>query len=96
MLKLHSVLLSAAIAGCAGTPVSQGGKAEIVFAGNETIGIRWNPQLTNEREMRSKAVAFCGGRDVDELQSSAGTDASGGLQAKTWRCKTVPGSGAAR
>jgi hypothetical protein len=96
MLKLNSVLLTAALAGCASTPISQGGKAEIMFAGNETIRIRWNPQLTNQRDMRSVAIAFCGGRDVDELESSTDTDASGGLQAKTWRCKAFPGLGAGR
>lgn len=94
MLKLNWVLLTAALAGCASTSISQGGKAEIMSAGNETIRIRWNPQLTNERDMRSIAMAFCGGRDVDELPSSAGTDASGGLPEKTWRCEAFPGFGA--
>lgn len=91
MLKLNSLLLASALAGCAGTPISQGGKAEIVSAVDETIRMRWNPQLTNEREMRSTAVAFCGGRAVDELQSAPDTEAPGGLQAKTWRCKVFPG-----
>ncbi|KQT11260.1 hypothetical protein [Ramlibacter sp. Leaf400] len=90
MLKLNAVLLASALAGCS-TPISQGGKSEIVSAANETIRMRWNPQLTNEREMRSVAIAFCGGRDVDELQSLPDTDASSGLQAKTWRCKLFPG-----
>lgn len=94
MLKLNSVLLTAALAGCAATPISQGGKAEVLFAGNETIRIRWNPQLTNERAMRSIAIAFCGGRDVDELPSSTDTGAAGGLPEKTWRCEAFPGFGA--
>jgi hypothetical protein len=94
MRKLHSVLLAAALAGCASTPISQGGKAEIVFAGNETIRIRWNPQLTNERDMRAKAIAFCGGRKVDDLEGSTETGASGSLQAKSWRCETFSGTGA--
>ena len=94
MRKLNLVLMAAALAGCASTPISQGGKAEIVFAGNETIRIRWNPQLTSEREMRSKAIAFCGGRNVDELEASTDTGASGSLQAKTWRCETFSGTGA--
>ena len=94
MRQLNSVLLAATLAGCAGTPVSQGGKAEIVFAHSDTIRIRWNPQLTNERDMRSKAIAFCGGRDVDELDASAETGTSGGLQAKTWRCEAFSGTGA--
>jgi hypothetical protein len=93
MRELKSVLLAAALSGCASTPVSQGGAAEIMLAGNETIRIRWNPQFTNERAMRSKAIAFCGGRDVDLLESSTATEASGGLQANTWRCKAFPGSG---
>ena len=96
MLKLSSVLLTAALAGCASTPISQGGKAEIIFAGNETIRIRWNPQLTNERDMRSVAIAFCGGRDVDAVQSSTDRDAPGGLQEKTWQCEVFPGVGAGR
>lgn len=91
MLKLHSVLLVPALAACAGPPISQGGKAEVVYAVEETIRMRWNPQLTNEREMRSTAIAFCGGRDVDELQAAPDTDASGAVQAKTWRCKAFPG-----
>lgn len=95
MPKLNLVLLTAALAGCASTSISQGGKAEIMSAGNETIRIRWNPQLTNERNMRSIAIAFCGGRDVDELQSSADTDA-GSLPEKTWRCEAFPGFGAGR
>jgi hypothetical protein len=93
MLKLSSVLLTAALAGCASTPISQGGKAEIMFASNDTIRIRWNPQLTSERDMRSIAMAFCGGRDVDQVQSSTDADAPGGLQEKTWHCKVFPGVG---
>jgi hypothetical protein len=95
MQVMTAVLLAAALAGCAGTPISQGGKAEIVFARNETIRVRWNPQLTNEREVRSKAIAFCAGRDVDELDASTETGASGTLQAKTWRCEPFSGTGAA-
>lgn len=67
-----------------------------MFAGNETIRIRWNPQLTNERDMRSIAIAYCGGRGVDELQFPMDTEAPGGLQAKTWRCQAFPGFGAGR
>lgn len=93
MRMLDSVVLAAALAGCAGTPISQGGKAEIVFAGSETIRIRWHPQRTNEREMRSKAIAFCGGRDVDEVDASTETGASGTLQVKTWRCEPFSGVG---
>ena len=96
MRELKSMLLVAALAGCASTPISEGGAAEIMLASNETIRIRWNPQLTNERAMRSKAIAFCGGRDVDVLESSTATDASGGLQANTWRCRVFPGSGSGR
>lgn len=88
------LLLAAALAGCAGTPLGEGGKAEIVFAQNETIRIRWNPQRTSERDMRAKAMAFCGGRKVDELDSATEAGASGGLQAKTWRCENFPGTGA--
>jgi hypothetical protein len=96
MFKLSWVLLTAAIAGCASTPISEGGKAEILYASNDTIRIRWNPQLTSERDMRSLAIAFCGGRDVDAMQSSADKDAPGGLQEKTWQCKVFPGVGAGR
>jgi hypothetical protein len=96
MLKISSVLLTAALAGCASTPISQGGKSEILFASNDTFRIRWNPQLTSERDMRSLAIAFCGGRDVDEVHSSTGPDAPQGLQEKTWQCKVFPGVGAAR
>ncbi len=95
MLKISSVLLTAAaVAGCASTPVSQGGKAEILYASNDTIRIRWNPQLTNERAMRSLAIAFCGGRDVDQVQSSTDRDAPGGPRETTWQCKIFPGVGA--
>ena len=94
MRKLDAVLLAAALAGCAGTPISQGGKAEIVSAGSDTIRIRWNPQLTNERDMRSKAIAFCGGRDVDALDAATETGASGSLQVRTWRCEPFSGTGA--
>ena len=96
MLKLSLVLLAAALAGCARTPISQGGKAEIMFASNDTIRIRWNPQLTSERDMRSLAIAFCGGRDADSVQSSTDRDPPGGLQEKTWQCKAFPGVGAGR
>lgn len=94
MLKISSMLLAAALAGCASTPIDQGGKAEIRFASNDTIRIRWNPQLTSEREMRSLAIAFCGGRDVDAAQPSTDTDTPRGLQEKTWQCKVFPGVGA--
>ena len=94
MLKISSVLLTAALAGCASTPIDQGGKAEIMYASNETIRIRWNPQLTSERDMRSLAIAFCGGRDVDTVQPATDTDAPRGLQEKTWQCKVFPGVGA--
>ena len=96
MPKLSSVLLTTALAGCAITSVGQGGKAEVMSAGNEAIRIRWDPQLTNERDVRSIAIAYCGGRDVDELHSSTDTDASGGLQERTWRCEAFPGFGAGR
>ncbi len=96
MSKLSSVLLAAALAGCASTPIDRGGKAEIMYASNDTIRIRWNPQLTSEREMRSLAIAFCGGRDVDLAQSSIETDAPRGLQEKTWQRKVFPGVGAGR
>ncbi|GAB3651894.1 hypothetical protein [Ramlibacter alkalitolerans] len=93
MRKLPSLLLAAALAGCASTPVSQGGKADVLFAGNETIRIRWNPLRTNERDIRSLAVAFCGGRKVEELEAAPDAAAAGSLQVKTWRCETFPGSG---
>ena len=96
MPKISSLLLTAALAGCAGTPIDQGGKAEILYASNDIIRIRWNPQLTSEREMRSLAIAFCGGRDVDGVQTSTGTDAPRGLQEKTWQCKVFPGVGGSR
>ena len=96
MRQLNLVLLAATLAGCASTPLSQGGKAEVVFAHSEMIRIRWNPQLTSERNVRSLAVAFCGGRDIEELQASTEQGASGSLPAKTWRCKIFPGSGAGR
>ena len=96
MRQLNIVLLAATLAGCAGPPVSQGGKAEVVFAHSEMIRIRWNPQLTNERNVRSLAVAFCGGRDIEELASSTEPGASGSLQVKTWRCEIFAGSGAGR
>ena len=94
MRPLNWMLLAAALAGCARTPISQGGKAEIVYAGNETIRIRWNPQRTSERDMRSTARAYCGGRDVQALDASGDAEASGGLQARTWRCDPFPGTGA--
>lgn len=96
MLKISSLLLTAAVAGCASTPIAQGGKAEIMFASNETIRIRWNPQLTNERDMRSLAIAFCGGRDVDRVQSVADTQVPEGLRETTWQCKLFSGAGGAR
>jgi len=93
MRKIELVPLCAALAACASVPVSSGGKAEILFAGVETIRILWNPQLTDERSVRAKAIAYCGGRDVDEVDSSAVASASGGLPAKTWRCRAASGSG---
>ena len=96
MSKLSSVLLAAALAGCASPPISQGGKSEILYASNDTIRIRWNPQLTGEREMRSLAIAFCGGRDANVVQSPTDAGAPAGLQEKTWQCKVFPGVGAGR
>ena len=93
MRKLHSVLVVAALAACTTTPIHQGGSAEIVFARNEMIRIQWDPQRTNERSMRSRAVAFCGGRDVEVLDTSAETGASGSLQSRTWRCEPFSGTG---
>jgi hypothetical protein len=46
--------------------------------------------------MRSLAIAFCGGRDVDAVQSSTEGGAPGGLQEKTWQCELFPGVGAGR
>ena len=94
MRKLHCVLLAAALSACAGAPVGQGGKAEIVSAGNEMIRLRWNPQLTNEGAMRSQAMAYCGGRNVEAQEGSVQADTSLGLQARTWRCDPFPGTGA--
>jgi hypothetical protein len=76
--------------------MGKGGKPEVVFAANDMIRIRWNPQLTNEREVRSLAMAFCSGRKVDELYSSVEPGASDGLQAKTWQCEVFPGVGGGR
>ena len=93
MRTLHSGLLAAALAACAGTPIDQGGNAEIVFAQSDMIRIRWNPQRTNEGVMRSKAIAFCGGRKVEPLESAIESSASGSVVAKTWRCEPFPGNG---
>lgn len=92
MRQLNLVLLAATLAGCASAPLSQGGKAEIVFAHSEMIRIRWNPQLASERDVRSLAIAFCSGRDVDEVEASTETGASGSLQVKTWRCEMFAGA----
>ena len=89
MTKLQLAVLSAALAGCANVPVSAGGKDEIQFAGLDLIRIAWNPQLTTERNERAKAVAYCGGRDVDEVEASM----AGAVQVKTWRCQPFPGTG---
>ena len=86
MFKLEPLLL-AALAGCASPSLSQDPKAEIVYAGNETIRIRWDPQASNERAMRARAIAFCGGRDVDLVDAAA----EGSLQVATWRCEPFNG-----
>jgi hypothetical protein len=96
MRKLYPVLLAAVLAGCAGTPMGQGGRPEVLFASNDMIRIRWDPQLTKQSDVRSVAMAFCGGRKVDELSSSLEAGASGGLQAKTWQCEAFPGIGGGR
>jgi hypothetical protein len=94
MRQLNWVLLAATLAGCASTPVGQGGKAEVVFAHSEMIRIRWNPQLTSERDVRSLAIAFCSGRDVDKVEASTEAGPSGSLQVTTWRCEMFAGAGA--
>lgn len=94
MRHLHLLLLATALAGCAGPPLGQGGNAEIVSAGDEMIRIRWNPQRTSERDMRSRAMAFCEGRRVEALEASSPADTAAGLQARTWRCDPFPGTGA--
>lgn len=94
MRQLNLVLLAATLAGCAGTPIGQGGRAEVLSAHSETIRIRWNPQLTSERDVRSLAIAFCSGRDVDKLETSTEAGASGSLQVTTWRCEMFAGAGA--
>jgi hypothetical protein len=93
MDRLKLVVVTAALAGCSGVPLEQGGKDEVQFASGEVIRIAWNPQLTTEAAVRSKAMAFCSGRSVDEVQASPGTGPSPTLQVKTWRCKAATGSG---
>ncbi|MEJ8835293.1 hypothetical protein [Ramlibacter sp. AN1133] len=93
MARLRLVVVCAALAGCAGVPVSSGGQDEILFAGAETIRILWNPQLTNERNVRAKARAYCSGRDVDEIDASPVPGAADHLRAKTWHCRSASGSG---
>jgi hypothetical protein len=93
MAKLELVMVAAVLAGCAGLPVSSGGADEILLAAAETIRILWNPQLTTEAKVRAKAVAFCGGREVDPIESSAVAGALGELRVSTWQCRAAAGSG---
>ncbi|HET8745811.1 MAG TPA: hypothetical protein VFM98_09400 [Ramlibacter sp.] len=93
MRKIALLPLCAALAACAGVPVSGGGKEEILLAGAETIRILWNPRLIDERSVRAQAVAFCSGRGVDEIDASQVASAVGSLQAKTWQCRPAAGSG---
>ena len=94
MAKLELVMVAAVLAGCAGVPVSSGGTDEIVLAAAETIRVLWNPQLTTEARVRTKAVAFCGGRDVDVMETSPVAGASGTLRMTTWQCRPASGAGA--
>lgn len=92
-IKLAMAAGALALAGCSTPPVASGGRDEVQYAGNETIRIAWNPQLTNEQAVRSKARAWCSGREVEELVAPAGVDASGTVVTKTWRCKPTSGAG---
>lgn len=94
-IKLVMVAASVALAGCASPPpLAAGGKNEVQFAAGETIRIAWNPTLTNEEAMRSIVRAHCGGRNFDEVAATEGTQASGPVVTKTWRCHHFPGGGA--
>ena len=93
MDRLAGVVVSMALAACASVPVSGGGKDEILFARGEMIRILWNPQLTNEHNVRAKAIAYCGGREVDEVASPPDAAVPANLQAKTWQCQPVAAVG---
>jgi hypothetical protein len=93
MVKLKLLALTAALAGCSSVPIDLGGKDEIQYAGAETIRMRWDPQRTTERNVRAKAVAYCSGRQVDEVAASHETGASGPLEVKTWQCRSASGAG---
>ncbi|MDB5958169.1 hypothetical protein [Ramlibacter sp.] len=90
MLQLATVC--AALAACAGVPVGSGGRDEIVFAAADTIRIRWNPKVTNAARVRAEAIAYCGGRPVDEVAASLASEASG-LLSSTWQCRPSSGAG---
>jgi hypothetical protein len=93
MPNIKLLALSAALAGCSSVPLALGGKDEIQYAGAETIRMRWDPQRTTERNVRAKAVAYCSGREVDEVDSSQEPGTSGPIQVKTWQCRSTSGAG---
>lgn len=64
-----------------------------MYASNDTIRMRWNPQLTSEREMPVPGNRLLRRPDVDAAQSATATGVSRGLQEKTCQCEVFPGLG---
>ncbi|GAB3771866.1 hypothetical protein GCM10028796_41510 [Ramlibacter monticola] len=94
LLAFEVVMLPAALAACAGAPVDQVVKPEILFASGDVIRLQWNPQQTGESRVLGTVRAFCGGRNFDEVPSPQDASPSGPSRTKTWRCHLFPGSGA--
>ena len=92
MRMLQLAMVCATFAGCAGVPVGSGGRDEVVFAGADMIRIRWDPRRTSEGRVRAEAMAYCGGRPVDDVDAAPTTEA-GGLQSRTWQCQPFFGNG---
>ena len=87
MLKVcFLTLAAAALVGCAGAPVGWGGTDEVLFSNANTIKIQWDSTTTNEDAVRAKAVAHCGGRELEVIDASSDAASFGLIKSKTWRC----------
>lgn len=89
-MRFAVLLAVAGLAGCTipkeDLPAGWVTPDKVVFASPDRIKIEWDNWQTTEAAVRQKAVAHCGGREVEEIDASKDAATLGVLRSKTWRC----------
>lgn len=84
--RAMAVMAALLLPGCADMPAGWSAPDKVLFSNASTIKIQWDNLQTSESAVREKAIAHCGGRQVEVVDADMDPGTFGLIRSKTWRC----------